>query len=95
MISDDLLAPAHRTAHLPPVARPRCSPRAAGVDVLLFAARDAPGIASGLVAAVQSGELEESAARVLVRRIVALKERLATGEPLQRRLTRKRSLSRV
>ena len=55
---------------------------AAGVDVLLFAARDAPGIASGLLAAVQSGELEESRLRASCARIVELKERLATGEPL-------------
>ena len=56
---------------------------AAGVDQLLFAARDAPGIGAALVAAAESGRLDEAGVRASCGRIVALKERLAPGEPLE------------
>jgi beta-N-acetylhexosaminidase len=79
-ISDDLLAPGIAASY--PRREAAVLASAAGVDVLLFAARDAPGIASGLLAAVESGELEESRLRASCARIVELKERLATGEPL-------------
>ena len=55
---------------------------AAGVDVLLFAARDAIGIAPALAGAAQSGELDEDRLRAACERVVALKERLAGGESL-------------
>jgi beta-N-acetylhexosaminidase len=79
-ISDDLLAPAIAAEYPRRDAAVRAS--AAGVDVLLFAAEDAPGIAHGLAGAVQTGELDETALRASCERIVALKERLATGDPL-------------
>lgn len=79
-ISDDLLAPAIATEYPRREAAMRAS--AAGVDVLLFAARDAPGIAAGLAGAVKAGDLEETALRESCARIVELKELLATGEPL-------------
>lgn len=79
-ISDDLLAPAIATEH--PRREAAVLASAAGVDVLLFAADEAPGIAAGLTAAVTAGELDESALRASCGRVVALKEHLATGEPL-------------
>lgn len=79
-ISDDLLAPAIAAEYPGREAAVRAS--AAGVDVLLFAARDAPGIAPALAGAVQSGELDEARLRAACERVVALKERLASGEPL-------------
>jgi beta-N-acetylhexosaminidase len=79
-ISDDLLAPAIAAEY--PRREAAVLASAAGVDVLLFAARDSPGIASGLAAAVQTGELDESRLRASCGRIVALKERLAAGESL-------------
>jgi beta-N-acetylhexosaminidase len=80
VISDDLLAPAIASEYPRRSAAVRAS--AAGVDVLLFAARDAPGIASALAGAVQAGDLDEARLRASCERIVALKERLASGAPL-------------
>jgi beta-N-acetylhexosaminidase len=79
-ITDDLLAPAIAAERSPRQAAVAAS--AAGVDVLLFAARDASGIAADVVAATRAGELREDALRASCARIVALKERLATGESL-------------
>lgn len=80
VISDDLLAPAISTAH--PARRAAVLASRAGVDLLLFAADDAPGIADGLVAAVRAGRLAEDALRASCGRVVALKERLESGDPL-------------
>ena len=80
-ISDDLLAPAIGTEHSARQAGVLAA--AAGVDLLLFAARDAPGIAAALVAAAGSGRLDEAGVRASCGRVVALKERLASGEPLE------------
>ncbi len=80
-ISDDLLAPAIATDR--PARQAAVLAAAAGVDLLLFAARDAPGIAAGLVAAIGSGRLDEASVRASCARIVVLKERLAPGEPLE------------
>jgi beta-N-acetylhexosaminidase len=80
-ISDDLLAPAIATEHSARQAGVLAA--AAGVDLLLFAARDAPEIAAELVAAIESGRLGEESVRASCARIVALKERLAPGEPLE------------
>jgi beta-N-acetylhexosaminidase len=79
-ISDDLLAPAIASEYPRRGAAVRAS--AAGVDVLLFAAHDAPGISSALAGAVRTGQLDEARLRASCERIVALKERLASGEPL-------------
>jgi beta-N-acetylhexosaminidase len=79
-ISDDLLSPAIAAGH--PRREAAVLASAAGVDVLLFAADDAPGIAAGLTAAATAGELEETAMRTSCERVVALKERLAEGAPL-------------
>ncbi len=80
-ISDDLLAPGIATEYPRREAAVRAS--AAGVDILLFASGGAPGIASELVAAVGAGELDEGALRTSCGRVVTLKERLASGEPLE------------
>ena len=80
-ISDDLLAPGISTEYPRREAAARAS--AAGVDVQLFAAEDAPGIASGLAAATGTGELDEQELRASCARVVDLKERLATGESLE------------
>ena len=79
-ISDDLLAPAISAAYARREAAVLAS--LAGVDILLFAADSAEGIAGGLVAAVASGELDEAELRASCVRVVGLKERLETGEPL-------------
>jgi len=79
-VSDDLLAPAIS------LSRPRREAAVlasqAGIDLKLFAATGAPGIAAALTAAARSGELEARGLRASCERIVALKERLAGGEPL-------------
>lgn len=79
-ISDDLLSPAIAAEH--PRREAALLASAAGVDVLLFAAEDAPGIAAGLAAAVERGEVDEAALRESCGRVAALKERLAAGGPL-------------
>ena len=79
-ISDDLLAPAIAAEH--PRREAAALAAAAGVDVLLFAADSAPGIAAGLVAATRAGELDEAALRASCGRVIALKERLAASGPL-------------
>ena len=80
-ISDDLLAPAIAAEH--PRREAAVLAAAAGVDVLLFAAENAPGIAAGLAAAANDGELDAPALRSSCGRVVALKERLATGGSLE------------
>jgi beta-N-acetylhexosaminidase len=80
-ISDDLLAPGISARFSPSQAAARAS--AAGVDVLLFAARDVTGIARRLTAGAQAGRLDEEALRASCNRVVALKDRLATGDPLE------------
>lgn len=79
-ISDDLLAPAIAAEH--PRREAAVLAAAAGVDVLLFAAEDAPGIAAGLAAAVNTGELDAAALRAACGRVITLKDRLAAGQPL-------------
>jgi beta-N-acetylhexosaminidase len=80
-LSDDLLAPAIGTEHSARQAGVLAA--AAGVDLLLFAARDAPGIAGELVAATGAARLDEASVRASCGRVVALKERLASGQPLE------------
>ena len=79
-ISDDLLAPSISGEHPPRSAAVLAAD--AGVDVLLFAADDAPGIAAALERAIKSGRLDAAAARASCARVIELKERLASGEPL-------------
>ena len=79
-ISDDLLSPAIATEH--PRREAAVLAAAAGVDVQLFAADDAPGIAAGLTTAANSGELDDAALRASCGRVLALKQRLAAGAPL-------------
>ena len=80
IVSDDLLAPAIALSRSRREAAVAAS--AAGVDLLLFAAREAPGIAAALVEATEAGELEAAELRSSCERVVALKARLAPGEPL-------------
>lgn len=80
VISDDLLAPA-----LTAVGTPRSvgiQAKAAGVDLLLYAREPVNGIAAALAGAVGAGRLDEGRLRASCERILALKERLDTGEPL-------------
>jgi beta-N-acetylhexosaminidase len=79
-ISDDLLAPGISAERTAPEAALQAS--AAGVDVLLFAARDVSGISRRLAEAVQSGRLDEESMRASCAHVIALKERLASGDPL-------------
>ena len=80
-ISDDLLAPSISAEHRPRAAAVLAA--AAGVDILLFASDEAPGIAPSLVAATKRGDLDAAVLRVSCGRVLALKERLADGEPLE------------
>lgn len=74
-ISDDLLAPAIALSY----SRGDSTVAAAqaGVDILLYAARDVTRVASTLTGAVASGELAEDGMRASCRRILALKESVA------------------
>jgi beta-N-acetylhexosaminidase len=78
-ISDDLLAPGISSTYSSRKAAMLAS--RAGVDVLLFAAGEAPGIARTLGAAARRGVLDEGSLRASCGRVVALKERLANAEP--------------
>jgi beta-N-acetylhexosaminidase len=80
-VSDDLLAPAIGSEYS--ARRAGVLAAAAGVDLLLFAARDVSGIPGALVSAVESGRLEEAMVRASCARVVSLKERLRSGEPLE------------
>jgi beta-N-acetylhexosaminidase len=80
-ISDDLLAPAINGAHPPREAALLAS--RAGTDLLLFAADDVGAVAAGLAADVEAGRLDEARLRESCARVVALKERLRAGDPLQ------------
>ncbi len=80
VISDDLLAPGVASVAGRREAAVRAS--AAGVDVLLFAARHVDGIADILVGAVGAGDLDEASVRASCGRVEALKRELAGGEPL-------------
>ena len=80
-VSDDLLAPAISTNYTRREASELAA--AAGVDMLLFAADEAPGIARGLVSASRAGIVSEESMRASCARIVSLKQQLATGEPLE------------
>lgn len=82
VITDDLLAPAISGSLSPGQAA--LASKAAGVDVLLFAARDLSdhGIARSLARAAASGRLDPVTLRASCDRIVALKDALAAGGPL-------------
>jgi beta-N-acetylhexosaminidase len=80
-ISDDLLAPGISASYTPRSAAALAS--AAGIDVLLFAAQDVAGVGPYLSARAEAGALDEAALRDSCTRVVTLKERLATGEPLE------------
>jgi len=80
-ISDDLLAPAIAAGY--PRRDAAALAAAAGVDVLLFAAEETSGTADALVAAIETQELSEAEIRASCARIVALKDRLAAGAPLE------------
>jgi beta-N-acetylhexosaminidase len=80
-ISDDLLAPGISASYPPRQAALLAS--RAGVDLLLFAADHVGAVAAGLAADVRAGSLDEARLRESCTRVVALKERLRSGEPLQ------------
>ncbi|MDQ3571595.1 MAG: hypothetical protein M3383_01895 [Actinomycetota bacterium] len=78
-ISDDLLAPAIALSYSPREAAIRAA--AAGVDILLFAAQGAEGVARALREARASGRIAEEDMRASCARILALKESLSVSEP--------------
>ena len=80
-ITDDLLAPAIAAGYSRREAAVLAA--AAGLDVLLFAAEETSGTADALVAAIETRELSEEEMRASCARIVALKDRLAAGAPLE------------
>lgn len=82
VITDDLLAPAISTSLS--AERAALAAKVAGVDVLLFAARDVTGagIARSLARAAADGRLPPATLRASCDRIVALKDELAAAAPL-------------
>lgn len=80
IVSDDLLAPALTAGSSRREAAIDAS--RAGVDLLLFASKEVTGIADALATAVASGQLDERGLRASCDRVLSLKERLATGDPL-------------
>jgi len=77
-ISDDLLAPAVALSHSRREAA--IAAAAAGVDILLFAAKDTPGVARALRQAGAAGKLTQEGMQASCARIVALKERVGFSE---------------
>ena len=80
VITDDLLAPAVSAEQGARQAALAASQ--AGVDVMLYAARDVTGVAEGLAGAARRGRIDPEALRLSCERVTALKDELATGEPL-------------
>ena len=78
-ISDDLLAPA--IAATRPIGEAAVLAAGAGIDLLLVARKNAPGIARELRMALAAGELDETQLRESCARITELKARLGDGGP--------------
>jgi beta-N-acetylhexosaminidase len=79
-ISDDLLAPAVAGGRSRAQVAQMAS--AAGVDLLLYARSPARGIRTDLLDGVAEGSVDAGALRASCERILSLKTRLASGQPL-------------